>query len=281
MSAESLAILAGLAAAVAWGSGDFGGGLASRALDSLRVVLLAQLIGTTALLAVAFGSGDPVPPFPAIGLAAVGGIGGGIGLLLLYQALAIGPMGVVAPLTAAVSGALPALIGIALEGWPAPVQLAGFVLALAAVWIIASPGDHAALNSRALFLSIAAGAGFTVFLTIMARLGTYGAYWPLVFGRAASILLLGGILLFSATPRHAGGSIPWALIALAGLGDTAGNALFVVSALLSRLDVAAVISSLYPAATVLLARAFLDERLTTRQLFGVVLALAAIVLIAI
>jgi drug/metabolite transporter (DMT)-like permease len=279
MTTELLAIAASLAAAVAWGSGDFGGGLASRRLDSLRVVVLAQIIGTAALVALALFSGDPLPPWPAAALAAVAGLGGGLGLLMLYQALAIGPMGVVAPLTAAVAGVLPVIVGILLEGWPGVWQVGGFLLALGAVWIIAGSGSRSAIQPRALALALTSGVGFAVFLTVMARLSPYGVYWPLVIGRAASITLLLAILAWRRTPR-AGGPLPWGLIAVAGLGDTAGNLLFVIATTLGRLDVAAVISSLYPAATVLLARAFLDERLTPRQLVGVVLALLAIVLIA-
>jgi drug/metabolite transporter (DMT)-like permease len=276
---ELLAIAASLAAAVAWGSGDFGGGLASRRLDSLRVVVLAQIIGTAGLVAFALFSGDLLPPWPAAALAAVAGLGGGLGLLMLYQALAIGPMGVVAPLTAAVSGMLPVIVGILLEGWPGAWQMGGFLLALGAVWIIAGPSSRNALQPRALALALASGVGFAVFLTVMAWLAPYGVYWPLVIARAASITLLVSILLWRHGPQ-ASGPLPWGLIAVAGLGDTAGNVLFVISTILGRLDAAAVISSLYPAATVLLARTFLDERLTPRQLVGVVLALLAIVLIA-
>lgn len=279
MSSELLSVLVALGAAVAWGTGDFAGGLASRRVDSLRVVVWAQIIGTAVLLAVALLRGDPLPPWPIAGLAAVAGLAGGVGLVMLYQALAIGPMGVVAPLTAAVAGLLPVFAGIFFEGWPAAIQLAGFALALAAVWIIAGGGDGGRLQPRALVLALVSGVGFAVFLTVMARLNSYGAYWPLVFGRAASIVLLAGLALVSSAPRPAG-RLPWGLIALAGLGDTAGNVLFVVATQLGRLDVAAVISSLYPAATVLLAQAFLDERLTPRQVVGVVLALVAIVLIA-
>lgn len=280
MATELLSVMASLAAAVAWGSGDFGGGLASRTFDALRVVILAQLVGTTVLLVIALVSGDPLPPWPLIIVAALAGLAGSVGLMLLYEALAIGPMGVVAPLAAAVSGALPALVGIVLEGWPGVTQLGGFVIALIAVWVISSPGEQAELSRRALVLAITAGAGFAVFLTVMARLGSYGTYWPLVTGRVASITLLGALVLARSTPRT-GGPIPWALIVLAGLGDTAGNVFFVQAAQLGRLDVAAVISSLYPAATLLLARGFLDERLAPRQLVGVGLALVAIILIAI
>jgi drug/metabolite transporter (DMT)-like permease len=158
-------------------------------------------------------------------------------------------------------------------------QVGGFVLALGAVWIIAGSGSRSAIQPRALALALTSGVGFAVFLTVMARLAPYGVYWPLVIGRAASITLLLAILVWRRTPQP-GGPLPWGLIAVAGLGDTAGNLLFVIASTLGRLDVAAVISSLYPAATVLLARAFLDERLTPRQLVGVLLALLAIVLIA-
>ncbi len=281
MTTQLLAVLASLAAAVAWGSGDFGGGLAARRLDSLRVVILAQIIGTAGLLGFTLLSGDPLPDDRTIAWAAVAGLGGGFGLVALYQALAIGPMGVVAPLTAVVSGVVPVVLGIALEGWPSPWQIGGFLLAIVAVWLVSSPGRHQEpVSSRALLLSVLSGLGFTVFLTILAQLGDEGARWPLVFARFASIAFLAVLLVVRSTPRTAE-PIPWLLIVLAGVGDTAGNVLFVVATQLGRLDIAAVISSLYPAATVLLARAFLNERLAQRQIVGVVLTLIAFVLIAI
>jgi drug/metabolite transporter (DMT)-like permease len=223
---------------------------------------------------------------------AVAGLAGGVGLLLLYLSLARGAMGVAAPLTAVAAGGIPLLVGLLTEGLPGPAQMAGFLLALAAIWVIAR-GDGGRFRPVDVGLPLLAGVGFGTFLAIMGRLpDEIGFAWPLVAGRVASMALMGSVLLLSRGAGGQGGSgereqasrgawsFPWGLAALAGLGDTAGNAFFVLSAQLGRLDVAAVLSALYPAATVLLARLVLDERLTKWQGVGVGLALGAVVLIA-
>lgn len=278
------AILSGLAAAVFWGTGDFAGGLAGRRAVAVRVVLDSQLVGMLALVLLGLALRQPWPPPGALLTGAVAGLAGSVGLLLLYLSLARGAMGVAAPLTAVAAGGIPLLVGMLTEGLPGPPQLAGFMLALVAIWVIAG-GDGGRLRLGDLGLPLMAGVGFGAFLAMMGRLPDgIGFTWPLVVGRLASVGLMGSVVLLR---RGAGGQgrkreagYPWGLVALAGLGDTAGNAFFVLASQLGRLDVAAVLSALYPAATVLLARVVLGERLTRRQGVGVGLALGAVVLIA-
>lgn len=278
------AILSGLAAAVFWGTGDFAGGLAGRRAVAVRVVLDSQLVGMLALVLLGLALRQPWPPPSALLTGAVAGLAGSVGLLLLYLSLARGAMGVAAPLTAVAAGGIPLLVGMLTEGLPGPPQLAGFLLALVAIWVIAG-GDGGRLRLGDLGLPLMAGVGFGAFLAIMGRLPDgIGFTWPLVVGRLASVGLMGSVVLLrrgtggQGRKREAG--YPWGLVALAGLGDTAGNAFFVLASQLGRLDVAAVLSALYPAATVLLARVVLGERLTRRQGVGVGLALGAVVLIA-
>ncbi len=278
------AVLSGLASAICWGAGDFAGGLAGRRAAAVRVVLASQFVGTLALVGLGLALRQPWPPPAALLTGAVAGLAGGVGLLLLYLSLARGAMGVAAPLTAVAAGGIPLLVGLLTEGLPGPAQLAGFALALIAIWVIAR-GDGERFRLADVGLPLLAGVGFGVFLALMGRLPDgVGFAWPLVAGRGASIVLMGSSLLLSRGAGEQGGRgavvFPWGLAALAGLGDTAGNAFFVLSAQLGRLDVAAVLSALYPAATVLLARLVLDERLTRRQGVGVGLALGAVVLIA-
>lgn len=278
------AILSGLASAVCWGAGDFAGGLAGRRVAATQVVLASQFVGTLALAGLGLSLRQPWPPAGVLLIGAVAGLAGGVGLLLLYLSLARGAMGVAAPLTAVAAGGIPLLVGLLTEGLPGPAQLAGFLLALAAVWTIAR-GDGARFRPGEIALPLLAGVGFGIFLAMMGRLpDSVGFAWPLVAGRVASMGLMGSMLLLSRRTTGQGSgeesAFPWGLAALAGLGDTAGNAFFILSSQLGRLDVAAVLSALYPAATVLLARLLLGERLTRRQGFGVVLALGAVVLIA-
>ena len=303
------AILSGLASAVCWGAGDFAGGLAGRRAAAVRVVLASQFVGTLALVGLGLALRQPWPPPSALLTGAVAGLAGGVGLLLLYLSLARGAMGVAAPRTAVAAGGIPLLVGLLTEGLPGPAQLAGFLLALAAIWVIAR-GDGGRFRLADVGLPLLAGVGFGVFLAIMGRLpDDVGFAWPLVAGRVASMGLMGlvlfvGILVDGRPPttdrgpqlemrrglwsvvggrRDAGASrqsFPWGLAALAGLGDTAGNAFFVLSSQLGRLDVAAWVRAPAPAAPAWRARRVLDGGLTRGQGEGVGLALGAVVLIA-
>lgn len=280
MSAELAAILSGLAAAFSWGAGDFAGGLASRRAAALRVALASQFIGTIALLAMGLVLREPFPSTSRLAYSAVAGLAGGIGLLLLYVSLARGKMGIAAPLTAVAAGGIPLVAGLMAEGLPDPYQMAGFVLALVAILIISGSERGESFRLFDIVLPLLAGVGFGVFMAILGSVGEAGSFvWPVIAARLASMSMFSLVLLSRRGPDSPG-PIPWRLAAVAGIGDTAGNAFFVLSAASGRLDVAAVLGALYPATTALLARFVLDERLTARQSIGVVLALAAVILIA-
>lgn len=303
------AIAAGLTSAFFWGAGDFAGGLAGRRAAAVRVVLASQLLGLLPLIGLGLILRQPWPLSSALWIGVVAGLAGSVGLLLLYLSLARGVMGVAAPLTAVAAGGLPLLVGLFTEGLPGGPQLAGFALALAAIWVIAQPAGVGRLRPGDIWLPLLAGVGFGIFLAMMGRLpDEIGFVWPLVAGRAGSIGLMAVVLLVTqravaerpieggrptrddGQPRSVVGGrwsvvepwrgFPWGLAALAGLGDTAGNAFFILSSQLGRLDVAAVLSALYPAATVALARLLLGERLTRQQSVGVGMALLAVLLIA-
>lgn len=284
-------ILSGLAAALTWGLGDFAGGLASRRAAAMRVVLVSQPAGAVALVALGLVLPQP-PPRPADllwGVAA--GLVGGVGLLLLYLSLARGKMGVAAPLTALASGGIPLTVGLLTEGLPGPTQIGGFLLAAPALWLISRPDKASDFRPRDALLPLLAGVGFGGFMALIGQVSEdAGFVWPLVAARLASITVLLAVGLVGSARRTTGGDridappptfpFPWRLAVLAGLGDTAGNAFYALAVQTGRLDVAAVLGALYPAATVLLARLVLDERLTVQQSVGVVMALAAVALIA-
>ncbi len=274
-----LGIGLGLAAASSWGGGDFCGGIASRRTHVYGVVVSSQLVGLGLLIVLTLVLAEPVPAPIEFLWAGIAGLAGAVGLVALYRGLATGPMGVVAPVAAVVSAILPLLVGWLLEGIPAPPQLLGFVLAICAVWLITRAGPGARLQARNLALPLVAGLGFGVFLILIDHVSAAAISWSLAGARAVSVLALFVALILTrrpAMPKVA--QLP--LIALVGLLDTSGNAFYALAARTGRLDTAAVLGSLYPAMTVILARLILKERLSRLQGLGLGLAAVAIVLIA-
>jgi drug/metabolite transporter (DMT)-like permease len=242
------------------------------------VVIISQLVGLVLLTILALLLAEPIPTLTDIVWAAIAGIGAAVGLAALYHGLATGPMGVVAPVAAVVSVILPLVFGLFLEGIPALPQLLGFGLALCAVWFITRPGDDSRIQIRDLVLPVVAGLGFGVFFILIDHVSAT-VLWPLAAARTASVLaLLVVVLLTRQRARPAASQIP--LILLSGLFDTGGTALYALAARAGRLDIAAVLSSLYPAVTVVLARLILKERLSRLQGFGLALAMIAVLLIA-
>jgi drug/metabolite transporter (DMT)-like permease len=272
-------LLLGLASAASWGAADFGGGLAARRSNVYGVVAVSQAVGLALLAGLALLLAEPLPTLPEALWGAAAGLAGGLGLVALYQGLAQGRMGVAAPLAAVVSAGLPVLFGAFLEGLPGMSHLAGFGLALVAVWLLSRDPGLAGFRFRALGLPLLAGFGFALFLILIDRASERAVLWPLVAARLASLVLL---VPLTARGRRAalpaGRGLP--LVALVGLFDSGGNAFYALVAQAGRLDVAATLGSLYPASTLLLARLILKERLTAGQWLGAVVALAAVLLIA-
>jgi drug/metabolite transporter (DMT)-like permease len=189
-------------------------------------------------------------------------------------------MGVVAPLSAVLSALLPAGVGMLTEGLPVPLQVAGIGLALPAVWLVFSGGEHGRAKTNELLLGLGAGLSFGVYFILIAQVSSRSVFWPLVAARLVSLIVMLVLVLFmKPTPKPTLRSLP--LISAAGLLDSSGNVFFALATRAGRLDIAAVLASLYPAATVLLATWLLHERLGRSQWLGVTLALAAIVLLSI
>lgn len=279
IGSELLSALFGLASAASWGAGDFSGGVAAKRSPAYAVSFTIQFIGLLLVAVLALALGEPVPTTSDLVWGGVAGVGGAIGGVALYLGLAGGRMGVVAPVSAVVSAAIPVLIGLLLEGFPAGQQLLGFGLAFVAVWLVSRTGDGNGIQPRELILPLAAGLGFGIFLTLMERASTTAVLWPLAAARFASSCVLFLVVLFTRSlSKLSLGQLP--LMVLAGTLDTGGMAFYALATQLGRLDTAAVLSSLYPAVTVLLARFLLAEHLTRRQWLGVVAALVAVVLIA-
>ena len=281
---ELLAVAYGLASAAVWGAGDFSGGLATKRGNVYLVVLLAQAIGLVCLLALALLLEGALPPARDLFFGALAGVAGVVGILALYTGLAQGRMGVVAPTTAVLSASIPVVVGIVTEGVPPVLVLVGFGLAVTAVWLLSGGGKADGIRRNELGLALLAGLGFSLFFVFIDQVSLGVIFWPLTAARVASVPLLLVYILgrrqwrgFQA-PQLPRNLLP--IIALSGILDSGGNYFFALAAQSGRLDIAAVLASLYPASTVLLARLILKESLGPRQWFGVGVALVALVLIA-
>jgi drug/metabolite transporter (DMT)-like permease len=267
-----------LAASLLWGSGDFSGGLASRRDKASSVVLVAYAFGGVLLIALALIWKEPFPSLRDVMWGALAGVAGAIGLVAFYTALSIGQMGIVAPVSALLTAALPVLFSIVTEGLPGFLQLGGFALAFLAIGLISRP-EQSQGRPEGIGLALLAGCGFGCFFILISRLSPTATFWPPAVARFTSVLFLfvmGRLRRQQLLPKKT--VLP--LIALAGVLDASGNAFFVLAAHAGRLDVAAVLSSLYPAATVLLAALVVRERVTRIQALGILLALVAIPLIS-
>lgn len=278
-------LLAVLSAA-SFGAADFLGGLASRRSRPLRVVAVSQLYGLAliVLLLAAF----PPDAYTVGDLlwGAAAGLSGGAGLVALYRGLARARMGVVAPITAGVGAVVPALFGLVTGDRPSTVASFGVVLALAAIFVVGraprdSGGRAAAswMGSKGIPEALVAGIGFGAFFIFLSNTASVSGVWPLVGARLASLALLWVIL--AALPGTVSIRAETnSLILGAGSLDIIANALYLYATRSGLLTLVAVLSSLYPAATVLLARVVLHERLSRAQVGGVALALIGIALIA-
>ncbi|RME76276.1 MAG: DMT family transporter [Chloroflexi bacterium] len=280
LNPEMMAVTFGLASAFVWGAGDFSGGVASRRSDVYNVILISQTIGLSLLLVLLVLMPEPLPSLSSMALGAGAGIAGMLGLVIFYRGLAGGRMGIVAPASAVTTAALPVLVGLIIEGTPSPLQFAGFAVALVAVWFLAGAKEPASAQGRDIWAGITSGFGFALFFILIDQAGEESVLWPLAAARLASITLM-TLFLTGRRGWRVPGKTQLPVIALTGILDTTGNALFVLASQTGRLDVAAVLASLYPASTVLLARIILKERLAGRQWWGVFLAMTALVLIAV
>ena len=279
MSRDLATVIFGLAASLCWGSGDFNGGLASRRSNASSVVIAAYAVGFVLLVTLALLWKEPFPSPRDMLWGGLAGLAGAIGLISFYSALSIGRMGIAAPVSAVLTASLPVLFSVFTEGLPNLLQLAGFVLALLAIGLISRP-ERAKGRPEGIGLALLAGCGFGCFFILISRVNHTATFWPLAMARFTSVLFLLVVVRIrqqQILPRLTVAP----LVLLAGVLDAIGNAFFVLAAHSGRLDVAAVLSSLYPAATVLLAALVLRERVTRIQAMGILLALVAVPLISV
>jgi drug/metabolite transporter (DMT)-like permease len=276
-------VLFGLAASLCWGSGDFSGGLASRRINASSVVIAGYSVGFVLLLALALLWREGFPEPVDVLWGGLAGLAGALGLIAFYTALASGKMGIAAPISAVLTAMLPVLFSALTAGLPGPLRLGGFVLALLAIALISRPDRAADGRPQGIGLAVLAGFGFGCFFILISRVSPGATFWPLAIARLTSVVSLLVVLLLRRQPMRqllSGVRRVELLVLLAGTLDALGNVFFVLAAHSGRLDVAAILSSLYPAATVLLAAVVLRERVTRMQAVGILLVLLAIPLIS-
>jgi len=281
----SLSIVYGILSALTWGAGDFAGGLAARKLGTYRAVFYADFLGLLALVLVVIFSPEEFPPISSLVIAGVAGMLGSVGLLTLYHSMAKGQMSIAAPVSALFAAALPVFVSAFTQGLPTLIQFIGFGLALSAVWMI-SQGDslhrfHLEHLSD-LRLPLLAGLGFGSYFILMhyATEGVSSTLWPMIASRVAGTLML---FVFVLAQRQ-GFSVSrdsWGVVFANGMLDVGGNFFYILALRTGRLDISAVLSSLYPGATVFLAWIFLKERISRLQWTGILIALIAIALFSV
>jgi uncharacterized membrane protein len=275
--------LLAVASALFYGSADFLGGLATRRAAALSVVLISQAVGLL-LVVVLLPALPPASPGSAdIAWGAVAGLAGGTGVALLYYALAIGTMSVVAPTTAVCAVAIPVLASVLLGERPGMLTVVGILVGIAAIVLVSLQGDVSfrpkrGIRSSGLGVALGAGVAIGFFLLALAQGGREAGMWPLVSSRVASVALIGAIAAARRTSLRMPRPVLWLTLA-GGALDMLANALYLLAAQIGPLSPVVTLSSLYPAATVLLASAFLRERLNAPQRLGVALAIVAVVLI--
>lgn len=278
-----------LSTAAFWGAADFSGGLAAKRAAPAFVVAAAHGFSLILLFAAA--------PFFHIASSSYGlygwlsGLFCGVGLVALYAALSQGYMGLSAALSGVSAAIVPVLFSWAYEGHASPRRLTGFAVAAVAIWLVAYTPERESTSEfhpRGLWLAVCSGLCFGAMLILMHKAAAHGVLSELIPLRIASTFVAAffGVAFWFARGRKraAGLGFPTGkvllLAMLAGVLDTSGNFLYLFASLLGRLDVAAVLSSLYPAGTMLLAAWLLRERATRSQALGMVLVLAAVGLIS-
>ena len=265
-----------------WGAADFAGGYGSRRANAFVLTAFSHLCAFLLMLAIALTQHADFISRASVVWAVIAGASGGFALAIFYRALALGQMGLTAPIAALVGAAIPTLVDVAMEGAPSRWTIGGFVLAILAIWLITRPETSGSKDSsgRPAGVAMAAlsGVGFAVFY-LSVHQATGSPVWIAAIARTGSFTTTAIAVAVTRAPL----ALDRPRIALgmfAGLLDITASALFVFASQHGRLDEAVVITSLYPAVTVLLARLVLKEHFSRWKFIGLLAALAAVPMIA-
>ena len=277
-----LPIFFGLASALSWGTGDFAGGLASRKVGPYRAVFFAEAIGLGAILIVLPFFPETFPDLRSVLWSAAAGSIGTLGLIAFFEAMRRGRLSVAAPLSALLGAIVPIIVGSLTAGLPENSVMFGILLALFAIILISreETTDDSDKREPYIHLALLSGIGFGFYFVLMHQASQEYFWGPLVVARTAGML---AILIFLLVIRGSFRvpSAGWGLLALNGIFDVGGNAFFILAGQAGRLDVSAVLGSLYPGMTVILAWLILKEKLQRTQWLGIALALVGIALMTV
>jgi drug/metabolite transporter (DMT)-like permease len=278
-----LSIIYGLSAAFGWGAADFSGGMAARRTGAYRAAFYSEVIGLVFVVVALVVFRELFPDFALLGIATFAGGFGTLGLLLLFHAMSSGKMSIATPVSALMTATLPVVAGSLLDGFPGLLALIGFGLSLSAIWLISREegNDNSVLaHIKDLRLPLLAGTCFGTYLILINNAGQQSTFWTMLASRIGGILIM---VLFILSKRRSLRILwnAWPFIILSGFLGMVGNGFYILASRTGRLDVTAVLSSLYPAATVILAAILLKERVARSQAIGIGLALAAIVFLTI
>ncbi len=263
-----------------FGGGDFSGGVATRRQHQFQVLALSAIVSIALLGALALLWREAMPSARSVLWAAAAGAAGSLGLAALYRGLSLGNAAIVSPTAGVIGAALPVVFAALTEGLLPPVRMIGFVIAITGIWLVTRVSSEQGPSShQSLLLATLSGIAFGAFFILIAQVEAGSVFLPLMFAKAAAIGIALALLRLKGLPLPTPCSNPTALVA--GLLDASANALYLLASQLTRLDVAVVLTSLYPAGTVLLARVLQKEPISRLQWVGVSLCLAAIALIVV
>jgi drug/metabolite transporter (DMT)-like permease len=273
-----LAIALALGASLSWGLGDFLGGLKSRTLHVLTVLVVSQVVGLGAALVWVVASGEGMPSWSATAWAMAAGAAGCLGIATLYRGMAIGAMGIVAPISA-VAAVIPFAVGIASGERPGALQVVGILLALTGVAVASrEPAARGGGRASGIGLALLAALGFGLYFVFADRAADESVPYAVATARGFSLLLaLVAALVVGASLRPGRSSLP--ALAAVGLCDVGANMLFSLATTMGYLSIVAVLAALYPVVTVALAAVLLHERVAPTQRLGVAGALFGAALI--
>jgi len=267
----------GMAAVLAWGTSDFFGGYATRRANAFLFTVVVNLGGLLVVGTLASATHAPFPSARSAAWVLASGLSGGAALAIFYRALSSGRMGLTAPVAAVLGAAIPAAFSMFTEGLPGRIPLLGFVLAAVGLWLITRTEDGA--KPEGIGLAVVAGIGFASFYLCVRQAGGVSALWIAALTRTGGLIVTSLVVLLLRNFRDiTSAGVRWGVVT--GCIDSLGTILFVHASQSGRLDEAVVISSLYPAVTVLLARLFLKEHFTRWRLVGLLAALTAVPMIA-
>jgi drug/metabolite transporter (DMT)-like permease len=270
-------VLLGLGAAAVWGAGDFGGGLASRRTPVYGVVIVSQFAGGLLALGLALATGGSIPAGRDLLICAIAGVLGALGITMLYRGLALGRMGVVAPITGVLAAVIPVIAGFATEGVPGPLVLIGIGLAIVAVILVSRVEDEGG-GRDGLREALIGGTAIGLFGVAIAQLSDGNLFGHLTLIRLSEgVVVAATIVGMRLAWRPPSDLLP--RLMLVGALDMTGNGLYLVAVQIGQLAVASVLSALYPVSTVILATVVLREPVTRDHAAGIALAVLAIALI--